>query len=953
MSNTNNNMQTQTSNTLHNAIMEAGSKDRPPMLAPEIRDQLNAEAEAVQISLTGIDNDIYSTVDACSNAYEMWKAIKRLKQGESINVQDLETNLYWEFGKFTSQDGESLESYYSRFYKMMNELIRNQCKVANHQVNVQFLLQLQPEWQTFVTLVKQSQELKTVSYHKIYDILKQHQHEVDEIRVGKIAHVANPLALVAQQQLVYHPKNHPTHYTQNSSTRSQQAATRNRGKAIVNSPQPIYDQEPSMVAEMMKPRECQKPKREKDDAYHREKMLLCKQEEAGIQLNAEQADWRDDTNDDELEDQELEAHYMYMAQLQEKAVLDSEGNPTTSTKRVCETYKTVTQEIRDQLNAKAKAVQIILTGIDNDIYSTVDACPNACEMWKAIERFYKMMNKLTRNKCNVTNHQVNVQFLLQLQQEWQRFVTPVKQSQELKNVSYHKLYDILKQHQHEVNEIRAEKIARVANPLALVAQQQQVYHPQTHPTQYNQNSSTRTQAATRNRGKAIVNSPQPIYDQEPSMVDDDDEMSKDKEIDKLMALICANQDNSPRIHRNDGPLFCCDPFWGCYRLASRAKVIENQPVASHSPDYVPRPEHPPSPDYVLGPEHPPLPIYVPEPEYSKYLEDLEEDLEEDHTDYPTDGRDGDDEPSYDDDDDDDTDDADEEDQDDDEEEEEHLALTDSSSVPIVDPIPTSGDTEAFKTDESAPTHPGPALEFDRRRYRVEQTGYGITDTWDEIVDTLIEIALTTLEGVNQRVTELDTTVRQRTEEFETQLTTSLGRIETLEARDPKPQDEPAESGSSCCICNAMGALKRMITNKYCPRGEIQKLKSEYWNLKVKRLNLLNYNQRFQDLALMCDRMFPEESTKVERNNVARAYTARPGDKKPYGETKPLCSKCNYHHDKPCAPKCTNCKKIGHLAHYCKGRPAATNNNNNTNNNKNNQRAQGSNPKGITCFECGV
>nr|GFD48623.1 hypothetical protein [Tanacetum cinerariifolium] len=59
-------------------------------------------------------------------------------------------------------------------------------------------------------------------------------------------------------------------------------------------------------------RECQKLKREKDAAYHREKMLLCKQEEAGIQLNAKHADWRDDTDDDELEDQELEAHYMYM-----------------------------------------------------------------------------------------------------------------------------------------------------------------------------------------------------------------------------------------------------------------------------------------------------------------------------------------------------------------------------------------------------------------------------------------------------------------------------------------------------------------------------------------------------------------------------------------------------------------------------------------------------------------
>nr|GEV72273.1 hypothetical protein [Tanacetum cinerariifolium] len=52
-----------------------------------------------------IDNDIYSTVDACPNACEMWKAIERLKQGESINAQDLETNMYWEFGKFISQDG--------------------------------------------------------------------------------------------------------------------------------------------------------------------------------------------------------------------------------------------------------------------------------------------------------------------------------------------------------------------------------------------------------------------------------------------------------------------------------------------------------------------------------------------------------------------------------------------------------------------------------------------------------------------------------------------------------------------------------------------------------------------------------------------------------------------------------------------------------------------------------
>nr|GEX91967.1 hypothetical protein [Tanacetum cinerariifolium] len=74
-------------------------------------------------------------------------------------------------------------------------------------------------------------------------------------------------------------------------------------------------------------RECQKPKRANDAAYHMEKMLLCKHEEAGIQLNAEQADWRDDTDDDELKDQELEAHYMYMTQLQEVSPDATDSGP--------------------------------------------------------------------------------------------------------------------------------------------------------------------------------------------------------------------------------------------------------------------------------------------------------------------------------------------------------------------------------------------------------------------------------------------------------------------------------------------------------------------------------------------------------------------------------------------------------------------------------------------------
>ncbi|GJT87624.1 integrase, catalytic region, zinc finger, CCHC-type containing protein [Tanacetum coccineum] len=211
----------------------------------DIRNQLDAEAEAeaVQIILTGVDNDIYSTIDACPNACEMWKAIEKLKQGESINIQDLETNLYWKFGKFTSRDGESLKSYYSR----------------------------------------------------------------------------------------------------------SQQATRNRGKAIVNSPPPTYDQEPTMVAEddeMSKEKEIDKlmalislsfkkiykptnnnlrtssntsranhdntPRINRGTRYDNQRAVNI----ARARENVEQADWRDDT-DDEPDDQELEAYYMYMAQIQE------------------------------------------------------------------------------------------------------------------------------------------------------------------------------------------------------------------------------------------------------------------------------------------------------------------------------------------------------------------------------------------------------------------------------------------------------------------------------------------------------------------------------------------------------------------------------------------------------------------------------------------------------------
>nr|GFB37387.1 hypothetical protein [Tanacetum cinerariifolium] len=59
-------------------------------------------------------------------------------------------------------------------------------------------------------------------------------------------------------------------------------------------------------------------------------------------------------------------------------------------------------------------------------------------------------------------------------------------------------------------------------------------------------------------------------------------------------------------------------------------------------------------------------------------------------------------------------------------------------------------------------------------------------------------------------------------------------------------------------------LKKRMTDKYYPRGDMKKLESELWNLRVKSNDVVSYNQRFQELSLLCVRMFPEEADKIER-----------------------------------------------------------------------------------------
>ncbi|GJS98251.1 putative reverse transcriptase domain-containing protein [Tanacetum coccineum] len=159
---------------------------------------------------------------------------------------------------------------------------------------------------------------------------------------------------------------------------------------------------------------------------------------------------------------------------------------------------------------------------------------------------------------------------------------------------------------------------------------------------------------------------------------------------------------------------------------------------------------------------------------------------------------------------------------------------------------------------------------------------------------------------------------------------------------------PRAVGQDVAYTMPWTALKRMITDKYYPRGEIKKLESEYSNLRV-RAKVERYFGGLPDMIHGSVKASKPQSmqeaiefaTEMMDKKMLTAAERQAENKRKFEDTSR-----NNQNQQPCAQKCTNCKKIGHSARDCKGRLAATNNNNN-------QRAQGLNPRGITCFECGV
>ncbi|GJZ00942.1 hypothetical protein Tco_0518903 [Tanacetum coccineum] len=238
----------------------------------------DAEKEAIHLILTGIRDEIYSIVDACKTAHDMWIAIERLQQGESLNKQDVKTSLFWEFSRFTSRDG------YTKSHKSYAP----------------------PSKQSYFT------RSHATTKHKGKEIAKPitppsesaYEEDNDPEQAQRDKDMQKNLALIAKYfKKIYKPTNNNLRTSSNT-----------RNKNVDTSPRYKNDNQ------------TWKPKRTKDYTYHKEKMLPCKQAEQGVPLQAEQADWLEDT-DEEIDEQELEAHYIFMAKIQE---VDSNVIPDSS-----------------------------------------------------------------------------------------------------------------------------------------------------------------------------------------------------------------------------------------------------------------------------------------------------------------------------------------------------------------------------------------------------------------------------------------------------------------------------------------------------------------------------------------------------------------------------------------------------------------------------------------------
>ncbi|GJT17630.1 hypothetical protein Tco_0876336 [Tanacetum coccineum] len=169
-------------------------------LSAEEKERYKADIRATNILLQGIPKDIYSLINHYTDAKDIWENVKMILEGSELTKDDRESQLYDEFEHFCQNKGETIQGYYVRFTKLINDMRNIKMTMPRMQLNSKFVNNMLPEWSRFITKVKLNRGLKESNFDQLYAYLKQHEVHANENRTMMerfLQPTNDPLALVS------------------------------------------------------------------------------------------------------------------------------------------------------------------------------------------------------------------------------------------------------------------------------------------------------------------------------------------------------------------------------------------------------------------------------------------------------------------------------------------------------------------------------------------------------------------------------------------------------------------------------------------------------------------------------------------------------------------------------------------------------------------------------------
>ncbi|GJS20034.1 retrovirus-related pol polyprotein from transposon TNT 1-94 [Tanacetum coccineum] len=177
-------------------------------LSAEEKERYKADIRATNILLQGIPKDIYSLINHYTDAKDIWENVKMILEGSELTKDDRESQLYDEFEHFRQIKGETIQGYYVRFTKLINDMRNIKMTMPRMQLNSKFVNNMLPEWSRFITEVKLNRGLKESNFDQLYAYLKQHEVHANENRImmERFSQPNNdPLALVSDASVQQYP----------------------------------------------------------------------------------------------------------------------------------------------------------------------------------------------------------------------------------------------------------------------------------------------------------------------------------------------------------------------------------------------------------------------------------------------------------------------------------------------------------------------------------------------------------------------------------------------------------------------------------------------------------------------------------------------------------------------------------------------------------------------------